>query len=274
MDKEDGSRRAPMKSVAMNILSKKHEEDDGTVVVQDNPIAIRDHTNSAGTDEKKHVTIAPSALDDSDATSSMVSKIAARESALCAQLGIPYDEGNSVLCKAVANMQSSTGPLMESLEGLHKELSWVLGISETKKVDESEELVVPKRSVAMTLAWKNIGDTVIAANRENKIMDSLTRARRWEPKEGTVGHKVFKVVRHPKFQHVMTANIILTGVIHGMVATSWAREDSVFENGLYVMDIILVIVSTVEFLAVSFTFSWRALLDGWNCLDFTTLTIR
>ncbi|QDZ21799.1 ion transport protein [Chloropicon primus] len=250
-------------NVAMNPIAEEEEEArrNSGFIVQDNPLA----GNSAAEAENKvlpakKVTISVPLQDESGGFSS---KLAARESALSAQLGMPYDEGASVLCRAVKEMKSGTGPVFKEMEDLHNEIARALG----KPVSET-----PAERKA-TARWKELGGAVIVQNKQATLMQQIKEARLWEPKEGTIGHRVFKIVRHPKFQYVMTTNIIVTGIVHGLVATSWARDDWYFEMTLYIMDILLVIMSTVEFLALSFTLSWRCLLDGWNCLDFFTLAV-
>ena len=184
---------------------------------------------------------------------------------MCAHLGTTYDENESVLGKAVAAVKSGTcEPIVTKLlKDVRNEITRALG--ETVTDTDSERKA--------TARWQGIGGAVIATNKANNLMQSLIAAKKWEPKEGTIAHKIITIVRKPNFQYAMTVNVILTGIVHGMVATSWAREDKIFENVLYVFDILLLIMSSVEFLAVSFTFSWRTLLDGWNGLEAMTLGI-
>ena len=258
------------------------EED--VVVVQDNPMIAKSSAQagvdgtieaaeaptSAGETEtkkvKKVVKISPIAepTTSQDENEGFSTKLAARESALCAHLGTTYDENESVLGKAVAAVKSGTcEPIVTKLlKDVRNEITRALG--ETVTDTDSERKA--------TARWQGIGGAVIATNKANNLMQSLIAAKKWEPKEGTIAHKIITIVRKPNFQYAMTVNVILTGIVHGMVATSWAREDKIFENVLYVFDLLL-IMSSVEFLAVSFTFSWRTLLDGWNGLEAMTLGI-
>ena len=266
----EGVAPSPPANVAMNPVA---EEEDvvrrgSGLIVQDNPIASKGEEDDQNVEEATGAVAAPKKVSVENPAvakedNSYTSKLAAREGALCAQLGIPYDESASILCKAVSEAKSGSGSLIKAMEDLHNELARALG----RPVAET-----PAERKA-TARWKEIGGVVITQQKQATLLQQIREAKTWEPKEGTLPHKVFKIVRHPKFQYAMTANIIVTGIVHGLVATSWARDDWYFESALYIIDILLMVMSTVEFFAISFTFSWRTLLEGWNCLELLTLSV-
>ena len=266
-------------SVAMGdqnpIAGETVSSSEGGFIQQDNPIAEQNSNESESAPASAPVVKEnpvvkfqdeePEPSEEARADSN-VATIALHERVLYKQLGIPYNEEDSVLCKAITGLENNKDnkALLSALEHLHGGLSVALGRPVEKTTTERKA----------TTRWQELGQTVIAQKQASNLLQSLKQARKWEPPEGTLPHKIVTIVRQPNFQYAMTVNIICTGIVHGMVATSWAREDSGFEMALYVLDILLLTMSTVEFLAMTFTFSWRLLLDGWSFLDFFTITIR
>lgn len=148
---------------------------------------------------------------------------------------------------------------------MHETLHFVID-RKSKQVETAAVAKARWRAAGMTID-RQVAAPARAPKMFEVVARSIQQAKTWKPKKGSMADKIFKVIEHPNFQYVMTANIFLTGIIHGLFATSWVREDKTAKYSLCVVDLLTLCIATLDVFAYISTFGYRTIFNGWEVLD-------
>ena len=183
---------------------------------------------------------------------------------------IPTDAtqgGEGILAAALRESTNAVNPRKGEIEELLHQLKRSL-------VDALEGNL--QANTAAPNRWSSTTQRVINDRKENvnNLLEIVRKAKEWKPRHGSLASKVFRLSTKPYYHHLMTINILVTGTAHGLMATSWARENKGFDVPLRIVDVFTLGFLTLDVAAYAYSFNWRIVLNGWTLFDLLSIVVR